>query len=179
MICMTNTALTLCSGILLGGAVLCSAQGKKALPSPPAETSVTINGKEIAIKYSAPSMRGRKIFGGLEPYGKVWRAGANAATSLHSAGDLKIGALSVPKGDYTLFVWLDPEQWQLIVNKQTGQWGLSHDPSQDLGRVPMKMSKPPAPVETYKMTLAKDGADSGSLKLEWENTLASVSFTVK
>jgi hypothetical protein len=164
---------------MAAGAVICSAQGKKAVASPPAETSVTINGKQIAIKYSAPSMRGRKIFGGLEPYGKVWRAGANAATSLHTDADLQIGSLTVPKGDYTLFVWLDPDQWQLIVNKQTGQWGLSYDQSQDLGRVPMKMSKPSAPVETYKMTLSKEGADMGMLKLAWENTIASVTFGVK
>jgi hypothetical protein len=176
---MMKSVLTLCSVLMAAGAVICSAQGKKAVASPPAETSVTINGKQIAIKYSAPSMRGRKIFGGLEPYGKVWRAGANAATSLHTDADLQIGSLTVPKGDYTLFVWLDPDQWQLIVNKQTGQWGLSYDQSQDLGRVPMKMSKPSAPVETYKMTLSKEGADMGMLKLAWENTIASVTFGVK
>jgi hypothetical protein len=175
---MVKTVLTLSSGLLVAVA-MCVAQGKKAPASPPAETAVTINGKQIAIKYAAPSMRGRKIFGGLEPYGKVWRAGANAATALHTDADLQIGNLAVPKGDYTLFVWLDPEQWQLIVNKQTGQWGLSYDQSQDLGRVPMKMSKPSAPIETYKMTLANEGASSGLLKLEWENTIASVTFTAK
>ena len=174
-----QTALAQCSGLLLVGLVICSAQGKKAPASPPAETSVTIGGKQIAIKYAAPSMRGRKIFGGLEPYGKVWRAGANAATALHTDADLKIGKLNVPKGDYTLFVWLDPDQWQLIVNKQTGQWGLDYDQSQDLGRVPMKMSKPAAPIETYLMTLAKESSDTGLLKLEWENTIASVMFTAK
>jgi len=176
---MMKTALAQCSGLLLVGLVICSAQGKKAPASPPAETSVTIGGKQIAIKYAAPSMRGRKIFGGLEPYGKVWRAGANAATALHTGADLKIGKLNVPKGDYTLFVWLDADQWQLIVNKQTGQWGLDYDQSQDLGRVPMKMSKPPAPIETYRMTLAKESSDTGLLKLEWENTIASVMFTAK
>ena len=176
---MMKSVLTLCCGLLLAGAVICSAQGKKAPASPPAETSVTIGGKQITIKYAAPSMRGRKIFGGLEPYGKVWRAGANAATALHTDADLKIGKLNVPKGDYTLFVWLDPDQWQLIVNKQTGQWGLDYDQSQDLGRVPMKMSKPPAPIETYRMTLAKESSDTGLLKLEWENTIASVMFTAK
>ncbi|SRR5258706_10303446 len=176
---MMKPVLTLCCGLLLAGAVICSAQGKKAPASPPAETSVTINGKQITIKYSAPSMRGRKIFGGLEPYGKVWRAGANAATSLHTDADLQIGNLNVPKGDYTLFVWLDPDQWQLIINKQTGQWGLSYDQSQDLGRAPMKMSKPSAPIETYQMTLSSEGSDMGVLKLAWENTIASVTFKVK
>jgi hypothetical protein len=179
IVSMMKTALAQCSGLLLVGLVICSAQGKKAPASPPAETSVTIGGQQIAIKYAAPSMRGRKIFGGLEPYGKVWRAGANAATALHTGADLKIGKLNVPKGDYTLFVWLDADQWQLIVNKQTGQWGLDYDQSQDLGRVPMKMSKPPAPIETYRMTLTKESSDTGLLKLEWENTIASVMFTAK
>ncbi len=103
-------------------------QGSKKGPlSPPAQTSVSIDGKNIGIKYSAPSMRGRKIFGGLEPYGKAWRAGANAATSLHTDADLNIKGTKVPKGDYTLYVWLDPKQWQLIINKQTGQWGTEYN----------------------------------------------------
>lgn len=147
--------------------------------SPPAETSVTIAGKAIRINYSAPSMRGRKIFGGLEPYGRVWRAGANEATALHTGADLDIAGLSVPKGDYTLWVYLDPKQWQLVINKQTGQWGLDYDPSRDLGRVKMEMSKPPKPIETYKMTLSSLGANKGKLQLAWENTIAEVPITLK
>src|SRR5690242_17639208 len=89
--------------------------------SPPAQTSVTIGGKTLTIKYSAPSVRGRKIFGdggllsndGTYP---VWRAGANAATAFHTDADLDVGGLSVPKGDYTLFVLVqDPNAWQLII----------------------------------------------------------------
>src|SRR5215813_735953 len=73
--------------------------------SPPAQTSVTIAGQKITIKYSAPSMRKRLIFGGLVPYGQVWRAGANDATILHTTADLEFNGLIVPKGDYSLFVW--------------------------------------------------------------------------
>ena len=147
--------------------------------SPPAETSVKIDGKTIRIDYSAPSMRGRKIFGGLEPYGRVWRAGANAATALHTDANLDIGGLSVPKGDYTLFVYLGPKQWQLVVSKATGEWGLDYQPGQDLGRAKMEMSKPPKPVETYKMTLSSLGGDKGKLRLEWENTVAEIPITVR
>jgi hypothetical protein len=150
-----------------------------AQQSPPAETSVTIAGKAIRIQYSAPSMRGRKIFGGLEPYGRVWRAGANDATALHTDANLDIGGLSVPKGDYTLFVYLDPSQWQLIVSKQTGEWGLDYNQSRDLGRVKMDMSKPPKPIETYKITLSSIGGNKGKLQLAWENTIAEVGITVK
>lgn len=147
--------------------------------SPPAETSVTINGKTLAIKYSAPSMRGRKIFGGLVPYGQVWRAGANAATAFHTDADLDMEGLSIPKGDYTLYVLPEENQWRLIINKQTGQWGTVYNESMDLGRVKMTLSKAPAPVETYKITLSSTGGNKGKLQLEWENTIASVSFTVK
>ncbi len=142
--------------------------------SPPAEASVTADGKKITIKYHAPSVHGRRIFGELVPYGQVWRAGANEATALHTEADLQIKNLTVPKGDYTLYVWPDPKQWQLIINKQTGQWGTEYNQSQDLGRVPMDMSKAPALIETYKITLTPT-----KLQLEWENTIASVPIVVK
>ena len=147
--------------------------------SPPAETSVTISGKKITINYSAPSMRGRKIFGGLEPYGRVWRTGANEATSLKTEADLNINGLKVPKGNYSLYTYLDPAQWLLIVNKQTGQEGTDYDQSQDLGRVKMTMGKPPSPVEKFSITLTSAGGNKGLLKLAWENTVASVPFTVE
>jgi len=169
--------LVLTPAILVGAS--CGVAQERQPLSPPAQTSVTISGKTITIKYAAPSMRGRKIFGGLEPYNKVWRVGANSATALHTDADLDLNGLAVPKGDYTVFVWLDPNQWQLIVNKQTGQWGLEYHQDRDLGRVKMNMGKPAAPIETYKMTLSATGQNTGKLQLEWENTIAWVPFTVK
>ena len=157
---------------------------KKAPLSPPAETSVTIAGKALSIKYSAPSVRGRQIFGDGGQVSKdgtypVWRAGANAATAFHTEADLTIKGLAVPKGDYTIYALVNVTPWQLIINKQVGQWGLTYDQKQDLGRVPMDMSKPPALIETYKMTLSATGANAGKLQLEWDNFIASVPFTVK
>jgi hypothetical protein len=154
-------------------------------PSPDATTSVTIGGKTLSIKYSAPSVRGRQIFGsgGLishDPNYPVWRAGANAATSFHTDADLTIGTVNVPKGDYTLYALVkDPDNWELIVNKENGQWGLSYDADQDLGRVKMTMSKPAVPVEVYKMTLSATGPKSGKLEMEWEKHIASVNFALK
>ena len=153
-------------------------QKKKARPSPAAETSVEVGGKKIAIKYSAPSMRGRKIFGDLVPFGQVWRAGANEATAFHTDAALSIGNLSVPPGDYTLYVLPTANSWELVVNKQTGQWGTVYNAGNDLGRVKMALSKAAAPVETYKMTLSKDGPGA-KLQLEWENTVATISIAVK
>jgi len=99
---------------------------------------------------------------------------------LHTEADLTIGALNVPKGDYTLYVDIaDPDHWILMINKQTGQWGLTYNKAQDLGRVRMTMSKPPAPVEELKYTLTDAGGKKGKLELAWENHRASVPFTVK
>jgi hypothetical protein len=150
--------------------------------SPPAETSLTIAGKAITIHYSAPSVHGRQIFGdgGRISHDPVGRAGANAATALHTDADLDIQGLHVPAGDYTLFVNVaDPDHWEFIVSKDTKEWGLAYKANMDLGRVKMEMSKPAAPIEVYKMTLTSSGGHSGKLQLEWENHIASVSFTAK
>src|SRR5580698_6966116 len=153
--------------------------------SPAAQTSVAIGGKTLSIHYSAPSVRGRKIFGpgGLlsqDPTYPAWRAGANSATAFHTDADLDIGGLQVPKGDYTLYAWVaDPDNWQLIINKETGQWGLNYDAKKDVGRVKMTMSKPPALIEKYKVTLSATGPKSAKLQLEWERHIASVSISAK
>ena len=166
--------------MLLGSiAMLMLAQQKRVPASPPMETSVTVDAKAITVKYSAPSMKGRKIFGGLVPYGQAWRAGANSATALHTDADLMIGNVNVPKGDYTIYVWPTADAMQLIINKQTGQWGTEYSEGQDVGRVKMTVKKSAAPVEVYKMTLASAGGKSATLTLEWEETVASVPVTVK
>jgi hypothetical protein len=164
--------------------LLIASFGNAQRPSPAMKTSVTINGKTITIDYSAPSVRGRKIFGpggviSNDPTYPVWRAGANDATALTTDADLTIGNLAVPKGNYTLYIATDANPWQLIINKQTGQWGTEYDKAQDLGRVPLNITKPPAPIETYKMTLSSAGGNKGKLQLEWENVVGSVGFTVK
>lgn len=165
---------------VIGFAALLSAQ-----QSPPVEASVTVGGKKITIDYSAPSVRGRKIFGdgGLlshDPTYPAWRAGANSATAFHTDANLDIGGLAVPKGDYTLYCWVkNPDAWELIISKETGQWGLSYNASRDLGRVKMTMSKPPALVERLKYTLTDQGGNKVKLQLEWENHVASIPITVK
>jgi hypothetical protein len=171
--------------VLVCAALAMTATFSFAQQSPPADTSVTVAGKTIKIHYSAPSVRGRQIFGdggrlSKDPHYPVWRAGANAATSLHTDADLDIQGLKVPAGDYTLFVNVaDPDHWDLIVSKDTKEWGLGYKKEMDLGRVKMAMSKPPAPIEVYKMTLSNSGDNSGKLQLEWENHIASVNFTAK
>ena len=184
--------------VLTVAALAAAGFAQQPRPSPAASTEVTINGKKISIDYSAPSMRGRHIFNGtgaLQPDNTTWRAGANEATVIHTASDLDVGGTNVPAGDYALYVWLDTGKWSLILSKQplmvNGRklWGIpmggmggmesaagqsTLDEKQSLGRIPMTMSKPPAPVETYKMTLS-----AGKLQLAWADVVASVPFTVK
>ncbi len=160
------------------------AQAKKQPLSPPAETSVTIHRKQFTIKYSAPSRRGRQIFGKGGRISKdatypVWRAGADNATSFHTDADIDLNGLLVPAGDHTIFVLVSVDSWELIINKQTGQWGLTYSQNMDLGRLRMTMVKPPEPIETFKITLTSAGGNKGKLQLEWENVIASVPFTVK
>jgi hypothetical protein len=155
--------------------------------SPAATASSTIGGKAVTITYSSPGVKGRAghLFTkdgriGQDPTYPVWRAGANAATKLHTDADLTIGGLAVPKGDYTLYVDVsDPANWTLIVNKQTGQWGTVYDKAQDLGRVPMKMEKPAALVENLKYTIKDSGTGKESLSLAWENLCGTVPVAVR
>ncbi len=162
--------------LLMVFSVLTAATGKRRVTqnklSPPAETSMKVGGHDVTIEYNAPSARGRKVEGGLVPYDEIWRLGADSATTLVTDTNLKIGDLSVPKGVYTLYIAATEGSWQLVVNKQTGQWGTEYNQGQDLGRVPLKLTKIGQPVETLKITLA-----NGMLDIEWGNTKATVPVT--
>ena len=157
------------------------AQEKEKKPlSPPGEASVKFgDGKTATIQYSRPSMRSRKIFGGLVPYDQVWRTGANAATSLKTDADLTIGSAHVPAGSYTLYTLPGTNNWKMIINKQTGQWGTEYSQGQDLARVDMKVSQKPSGTETFTISLDKTSGTSAVLKLDWENTVASVEVQEK
>lgn len=176
---MLKAATILASGLVIGAA-LTFAQTPKAPLSPPAHSSVTIDGKTITVEYSAPSMRGRQIFGALVPWGQVWRTGANKATTLKTDADLNINGLRVPKGEYTLYTVPEPDQWTLIVNKQTGQWGTVYNAGQDLGRTKMTVSKPHEPIQTFTITLAKASGENnkGFLVMQWADVVATAPFTV-
>jgi Protein of unknown function (DUF2911) len=150
--------------------------------SPPASASAVINGDHISIDYYAPSMHGRKVMGGLVPYDQVWCTGANWATKITTEADLDINGLRVPKGSYSIWTLPNEKQWTLIINKQTGQFHLDYDPSQDFARVKMNLKPLPSPVETFKIEVqaaaGNPGANKGTLSLLWENTDAWVPITV-
>jgi len=140
--------------------------------------SVTIEGKKLQVDYGAPSMRGRKIMGALVPYGQVWCAGANDATTLTTDADLDIAGLRVPKGSYTIWTIPGKTDWTLIVNKETGQWHTQYHASRDLGRVKINVKTLAAPVEQFRIQLAGAGGNKGTLSLIWETAEALAPFTV-
>jgi len=155
-------------------------QDKSKRPSPPGAAQVNFaDGKKITIDYSRPSAKGRKIMGGLVPYGAVWRTGANEATLLKTDTDLMIGGTAVPAGSYTLWTLPSENSWKLIINKQTGQWGTNYDPSQDLARVDMNVSSLQQPVEQFTISFEQKGSDAAQLNLQWEKTQASIEVREK
>ena len=149
--------------ILVWATLLMVTASATAQVSPPETASGKIGNAIVTIKYCAPSVLGRQIFGAggrvmQDPTAPIWRAGANDATAFQTTADLNIEGLAVPKGNYTLYVNVkDPDAWELVISKQTGQWGTEYDASKDLGRVKMEMSKPPALIEMLKYNIAGSG----------------------
>jgi DUF2911 family protein len=152
-----------------------SQSDKSKRPSPPATASCDLGGgKTLTVDYSSPKMKGRKIFGGLVPYGQPWRAGANEATTFVTPADLKVGGKDVPAGDYTIFTIPEENKWTLVVSKKTGEWGIPYPgASSDLLRVDMKAGKLAAPVEDFKVSFDKTG-NGCTMNIAWENTVASI-----
>ncbi|MBW3572787.1 MAG: DUF2911 domain-containing protein [Gemmatimonadetes bacterium] len=144
-------------------------------PASPRDTAeMRFANDRIYVDYGRPYMRGRTIMGGLVPYGRVWRTGANAATTLVTTRDLRIGGTPVPAGTYTLYTVPGENEWQLIINRQTGQWGTEYDPAQDLARIPMRVERTPQPVEQFTIDLEPGSGNAFNLNLRWENTRAWV-----
>lgn len=137
-----------------------------------------IGGVKLEFDFGQPARRGRELFGNIVPWGKLWRTGANKATHLYLDGNIQIGDLKVPAGEYTLFTIPEAEGGMLIVNKQTGQNGQSYDPEQDLGRVPMQIGSFKESVELFSIEAAEEDPGQGLLRLSWGNTVFTVPITV-
>ena len=172
-----------CGVIVLSLTVLAIAargqQDKSKRPSPPASAEFKFSdGKTITVDYSSPRMKGRKIFGGLVPYGQVWRAGANEATTFVTAVDVKVGGKPVPAGSYTLFAIPNADKWTLVISKKTREWGTDYaGEGSDLARVDMKVATLPAAAENFTISFDPASGGATSLRMEWETTRASVEIT--
>jgi DUF2911 family protein len=175
---MRKTGLFL--GIFLAALAAGAVPGEAQLASPRARAACKFaDGKTIAVNYSSPRMRGRKIFGDLVPFGEVWRAGADDATSFVPNVDVVVGGKSVPAGRYTLFALPTPVKWTLIVSKQIGEFGIPYPGEKfDFARLEMKVSKLSSPLENF--TISFDQAESScTMKLDWETTRASIDISEK
>jgi len=159
---------------------------KSQRPSPPARAECRFaGGAAITVDYSSPRMQGRKIFGELVPYGEVWRAGANEATTFVPSDPVHVGAkdggIDVPAGDYTLFVIpYKDKPWTLIISKRHGEWGIPYPGEQyDLGRTEMGVRALPAPVENFTIGFMQESSDTFLLHMDWETTSAYVKVMEK
>jgi hypothetical protein len=160
-----------------------AAQEKKEQRASPHDTArATVGGAKIEIAYGRPYKKGRDVWNTPVtevPSKEVWRLGANEATLLDTSAPLNFGTLTVPAGKYSLFMaHTGGGNRQLIVNKQTGQWGTEYDPSQDVGRVDMKREELSSPVE--QLTIAVEPtAGGGVLKVTWDSLSYSAPFSVQ
>lgn len=170
---MKKTAIA--SILVLCALAAIAQQDKSTRKSPPANAQFTFSdGKKISIDYSRPSAKGRKIYGGLVPYGEVWRTGANEATTFVTEKDINVGGTKVPGGSYTVYTEPGESGWKLIISKQTGQWGTEYNQGQDLARISMKSESLSAPVEQFTISFEPASGNATVLRLDWENTRASV-----
>ena len=165
---------------------LSAQQDKSKRPSPPASAQFTFpDGKTLKIDYSSPRMKGRKVEGGLEPYGKVWRVGANEATTFVTDTDLLVGDKEVPAGSYTLDAIPGPDSWTLIISKKTKNdkggpvWGIPYPGEQyDLTRTTMQVQKLESPLEDFTISLVKAG-DGCAMNFDWDVTRATIQINEK
>ncbi|MBZ5539090.1 MAG: DUF2911 domain-containing protein [Acidobacteriia bacterium] len=173
---MRKQLLFLASLALVVAGITRAQEDKSKRLSPPAAAEHKFaDGKTVKIGYSSPRMKGRKIFGGLVPYGKVWRTGANEATSLVTTAGLTIGGKTVPAGSYTLFSIPEEGKWTLIISKKTGEWGTEYPgEAEDLARVEMAVAPTKAPVENFTISFQDCGGKNFTLRMEWDGVQAAV-----
>jgi hypothetical protein len=149
-----------------------SAQDKKPL-SPKETVKAKAGGANVEIVYSRPSARGRTMLGGNEPYGQVWRTGANEATTIEFDKAVKIEGKDLPAGKYALFTIPGEKEWTIIFNKEHKQWGAyNYKEKEDALRVTVPAKKTKSFVETFTVGVEKD-----EVTMAWEN--AEASFKVK
>ncbi len=156
---------------------------RSAQPAGSPRDSLTANvaGATITVNYGRPSKRGRVLFNGLSDmkWGMVWRTGANEATHFTTTKPLMFGNAMVPAGTYTLFTHLvETGKWELVINRQTKQWGTAYDAKQDLVRVPLTVTSNNPVVETLTIAVAPTTAGSGVLTIAWDTYRASATFMV-
>jgi len=147
--------------------------------APRAQATLLLGGVSIRVDYGRAGAKGRKVFGALVPYDRVWRLGADEATRLETDGDLVIGPLTVPAGRYALFVVPSLGSWKLIVNRVADQWGaFNYDPRQDVGRLEMALAMAETPTDPLTITLEATAERTAVLRVAWEKVVATVPIAI-
>jgi len=165
----------------LGVGAELNAQGLK-MPQPSSgQTIVQDFGLgQITVKYSRPNLKGRKIFGELEPYGTVWRTGANSATTIAFTEDVTMEGKAVPAGEYSLFTIPGKDEWTVILNKVTKQWGAyEYKETEDFLRIKVKPATISQKTETFAINLINVWPTKAQLQLLWDNTSVVVNLTTE
>ena len=185
----TLTSLAVAAAMFVSASSLLAQQKKAASTggnSPHETTSTVIDGCRVTISYGRPFTKNpktgeaRKIWGGLVPWEKAWRAGSDEATTLITQKPLTIGETTVPAGAYTLYaIPSESGASKLAISKNLGAWGVPVDEKNDLARVEMKKEPLDKPNDQFTMAVAKNPAGGGLIKLMWDDTQFSVPFTVK
>lgn len=177
-----RSTLLILPALLLAASALTAEEKQRV--SPHETVNATVGDAKITIIYGRPytkdpkSGEKRKIWGGLVPYGQVWRMGADEATLFTTDKEISIGGTAIAAGTYSLFLLPEEGAAKLIVNKQTGQWGTKYDASQDLVRIGLVQGKLDKPVDQFLISVEKTAAD-GVLKLMWDETQYSTSIAMK
>jgi len=167
----TNITLFVTIVFVLLANIMLYAQDKPRV-SPSAKTTGTIVGSIVTVEYSQPSVKGRKIWGELVPYDKVWRTGANEATTFETSTEIKVDGQTLPAGKYSLFTIPSEKEWTVIFNKTAKQWGaFKYEEKEDQLRIKVKPSKAPTFVE--QLTFFVEG---NKVFFRWENV--QVGFVV-
>lgn len=165
----TTFLLACLSIVFLSSAAL--AQGdKSSRPSPPATATGKIGKANVTISYSSPSVKGRKVWGELVPYGKVWRAGANEATIFSTDAELTVQGKKLPAGQYSLFAIAGENEWTFIFNSETGQWGVKRGGDANLDRTKdvLTVTAKPQKSSSFNEKMLFEVTGSG-FSLKWEN----------
>lgn len=131
----------------------------------------------VELVYSRPGIKGRKIFGDLVPYGKVWRTGANSATRLKFNDDVTIGGQPLKAGEYAVFTIPNENEWEIIINKGTANWGTDYNQDLDILRFKVKPTKLDNTIETFTMQFANVKPASTDLLLTWDKTSVAIPIT--
>ncbi len=167
----TSSVLTLFLVFALVGAASAQ-QDKSQRPSPPATASNNLGETKIVINYGSPAVKGRDIWGKLVPYGKVWRTGANEATTFEVSTDVFIKGKRLPAGRYAMFTIPGEEEWTIIFNKEADQWGAyNYKESQDALRINVTPQKNGEMVERLTFRVIANGQEEASVLLYWEHVV--------